>query len=33
MYPFVQLALIDREGSGIPLQYSYLENHMDGGAW
>ena len=22
-----------REGSGNPLQYSYLENPMDGGAW
>ena len=21
------------EGSGTPLQYSCLENHMDGGAW
>ena len=21
------------EGSGYPLQYSYLENPMDGGAW
>ena len=21
------------EGNGIPLQYSYLENSMDGGAW
>ena len=21
------------EGNGIPLQYSYLENPMDGGAW
>ena len=33
MYPFVQLALIDREGDGTPLQNSYLENPMDGGAW
>ena len=22
-----------REGNGTPLQYSCLENHMDGGAW
>ena len=22
-----------REGSGTPLQYSCLENHIDGGAW
>ena len=21
------------EGNGTPLQYSCLENHMDGGAW
>ena len=24
---------LDREGNGIPLQYSCLENPMDGGAW
>ena len=24
--------LVDREGNGIPLQYSCLENPMDGGA-
>ena len=23
----------DEEGNGIPLQYSCLENPMDGGAW
>ena len=23
----------DREGDGTPLQYSFLENPMDGGAW
>ena len=23
----------DGEGNGTPLQYSYLENPMDGGAW
>ena len=22
-----------REGNGTPLQYSFLENPMDGGAW
>ena len=22
-----------RDGDGTPLQYSYLENPMDGGAW
>ena len=25
--------LLDRDGSGTPLQYSCLENPMDGGAW
>ena len=25
--------VICREGNGIPLQYSCLENSMDGGAW
>ena len=25
--------LLDREGNGTPLQYSCLENPMDGGAW
>ena len=24
---------LNREGNGTPLQYSYLENPMDGGAW
>ena len=28
-----QLASDDGEGSGPPLQYSWLENPMDGGAW
>ena len=27
------LVFISREGNGTPLQYSYLENPMDGGAW
>ena len=27
------LWLIHREGDGTPLQYSCLENPMDGGAW
>ena len=27
------LLLPDEEGSGTPLQYSCLENPMDGGAW
>ena len=31
----VQLQLLykTREGDGTPLQYSHLENPMDGGAW
>ena len=27
------LLISDGEGDGTPLQYSCLENHMDGGAW
>ena len=27
------LSVKDREGNGIPLQYSCLENLVDGGAW
>ena len=27
------LLVISREGNGTPLQYSCLENPMDGGAW
>ena len=27
------LVLLDREGNGTPLQYSCLENPVDGGAW
>ena len=27
------LAILVREGNGTPLQYSCLENPMDGGAW
>ena len=30
---FFQAPLDLREGSGTPLQYSCLENPMDGGAW
>ena len=30
---FTQLKVICREGNGTPLQYSCLENPMDGGAW
>ena len=29
----VWLVLYGREGNGTPLQYSCLENPMDGGAW
>ena len=29
----VQLCIQDGEGNGNPLQYSCLENPMDGGAW
>ena len=29
----MHLSLPDGEGNGTPLQYSYLENPMDGGAW
>ena len=28
-----KLNLMDGEGNGTPLQYSCLENPMDGGAW
>ena len=27
------VGLVDGEGDGTPLQYSCLENPMDGGAW
>ena len=30
---FIQLTLEHGEGNGTPLQYSCLENPMDGGAW
>ena len=30
---FAACSTINGEGSGIPLQYSCLENPMDGGAW
>ena len=33
-YTILQILIIDtREGDGTPLQYSCLENPMDGGAW
>ena len=35
-HPLQYLLLVDfwiREGNGTPLQYSCLENPMDGGAW
>ena len=31
-FVFIYL-LLDGEGNGTPLQYSCLENPMDGGAW
>ena len=30
---FLRTALVAGEGNGTPLQYSCLENPMDGGAW
>ena len=30
---FIYLACSSREGNGTPLQYSFLENPMDGGVW
>ena len=30
---WMDLEIVIREGNGTPLQYSCLENHMDGGAW
>ena len=30
---YLDIAYIFREGNGTPLQYSCLENPMDGGAW
>ena len=30
---FSETAVLLREGNGTPLQYSCLENPMDGGAW
>ena len=30
---YVYLSCVSREGNGTPLQYSCLENPMDGGAW
>ena len=33
MYVFVKTHVTVGEGNGTPLQYSCLENPMDGGAW
>ena len=33
LFKFVILEALIREGNGTPLQYSCLENPMDGGAW
>ena len=30
---YISLVFWDGEGNGTPLQYSCLENPMDGGAW
>jgi len=30
---WVVISLLIGEGNGTPLQYSFLENPMDGGAW
>ena len=30
---WVQVEILGGEGNGTPLQYSCLENPMDGGAW
>ena len=30
---FSAVAVLFREGNGTPLQYSRLENPMDGGSW
>ena len=30
---FGEVYILSGEGNGKPLQYSYLENTMDGGAW
>ena len=33
LFIWLYLVLVAGEGSGTPLQYSCLENPMDGGAW
>ena len=33
MYICIHIYVFDREGNGTPLQYSCLENHMEGGVW
>ena len=33
MYVCIYIYIYNREGNGKPLQYSYLENLMDGGVW
>ena len=33
LIPFWPTVTQNSEGNGTPLQYSYLENPMDGGAW
>ena len=33
VYMYTYIYIITGEGNGTPLQYSCLENPMDGGAW
>ena len=33
LFKYVQFSVLHRDGNGTPLQYSCLENPMDGGAW
>ena len=33
IYIYILICVCIGEGNGTPLQYSYLENPMDGGAW
>ena len=33
VFEYISLAVSSRDGNGTPLQYSCLENPMDGGAW
>ena len=33
VYVYIYIYIVIREGNGTPLQYPFLENPMDGGAW